>query len=354
MNIKFNDAVLLDGKPRLTKDGYLTASAKIARTGIQAYSGARLGKPELETVRLYRPEGEVFNDAAMGSIAHKPMTNDHPADDVTAKNWRELSIGIVGAEIARDGEYIRVPLTLMDAQAITDYENGKKELSLGYTSDLEWTSGVTKDGEEYDAIQRKIRVNHLALVDRARAGSQAKIGDGGGHKQPTKQQPTGDSKMGVKIIHDGITIEVSEQAAEVIAELNKRIAEAQADTDKTQAEIDAKDAEIKALKDAQLTPEKLTDAVNDRVALIADAKKLVDQEYKGTSAEVKKQALVALLGDSMQDKSEAYTDARFEVELERLAGTGDQQDDQNQGGNQQTQDADKNYRKKLTDAWRGK
>src|SRR5699024_4328772 len=224
----------------------------------------------------------------------------------------------------RDGEFIRVPLVLMDQAAIDDYEAGKNELSLGYKADIDWQSGVTPDGEHYDAVQRNIRVNHLALVDNARAGNEARIGDNGGHQQP-KLTGRGNDML-KKIMHDGITIEVSEQAAEVIAELNKRVAEANAaeadaksETEAKDAELAKRDAEIEALKDAQMTSEQLDDAINERVALVAQAKKLVDQEYKGSNADIKKQALTALVGDSIADKSEHYIDARFDLELEKLA-----------------------------------
>ena len=53
-------------------------------------------------------------------------------------------------------------------------KSGFKELSLGYNLDLDETPGVWQ-GEHYDAIQRNIRINHLALVREARAGDQARL-----------------------------------------------------------------------------------------------------------------------------------------------------------------------------------
>ena len=48
---------------------------------------------------------------------------------------------------------------------------------MGYTMDLDTTAGVTPSGEQYDAVQRKLRMNHLALVPRARGGSNLRMGD---------------------------------------------------------------------------------------------------------------------------------------------------------------------------------
>lgn len=357
MSIRFADSVELVKKPEKTSDGYLVASARVARSGIQIYTGAEMGRPDLDTVAVFRPEEEVFNDATMRTFAYRPMTNDHPESDVTADNWKKLAIGQVGGEVARDGEYIRVPLVLMDAAAIADYENGKRELSAGYSCDIEWTAGVTDTGERYDAIQRNIRNNHLALVDRGRAGSKARIGD-----KQTKTEVT--KTMGTrKITHDNLTIEVSEQAAEVIAELNRRIEEAalkaSEELEAVRAEVDAKDAliaerdtEIEKLKAAEMTPEKMADAVAKRVELETNARRLVDMELSGTDAEIKKAVLVELLGDSMKDKSEAYIDARFDAELDKLDDdAGRDTKHQRHGDSDQKRPT---YEQRLTDAWRRK
>ncbi|MBP1845913.1 hypothetical protein J2046_004187 [Rhizobium petrolearium] len=59
------DAVILDGLRR-TQDGYLVADARVARTGIQLYTGPEVdpenkhGFRDKAVVRVYRPEEEVF------------------------------------------------------------------------------------------------------------------------------------------------------------------------------------------------------------------------------------------------------------------------------------------------------
>jgi hypothetical protein len=168
-------------KVNVTADGYLTATPRVARTGIQLYLGSEVGVADKQVVRIYRPPEEVFNTDSMHTFAHKPMTDDHPPQPVTSKNWKQFSRGQVGDEVARDGEFIRVPMVLMDHGLVTKVQNGKAELSVGYTCDLEMTPGITADGQEYDGIQKNIRVNHIAVVDQGRAGKQARIGDGTGN-----------------------------------------------------------------------------------------------------------------------------------------------------------------------------
>lgn len=176
--IQLFDRVTVDAKDvRRTADGYLTATPRVARTGIQVYSGAEMGRPQMDRVLVYRPEDEVFHKDALASMTHRPMTNDHPPVQVTAANWKEHAVGQLGDSALRDGEFVRIPMVMMDSNAIKDFDSGKRELSFGYSCDVEWTEGVTKDGQTYDAIQRGIRGNHLALVDAARGGEKLRIGD---------------------------------------------------------------------------------------------------------------------------------------------------------------------------------
>jgi hypothetical protein len=175
-SLQFSDSVALSGT-RTTDDGYLVCEARIARIGVQIYTGAELGKPHLSTVRMLRPESEVFAADTMASFAHRPVTNDHPGEHVKAANWKRFAVGQTGEGAIRDGGYVRVPMVVMDAAAIEAVKLGKRELSAGYSAIIDWTPGTSSTGEAYDAVQRSIRGNHLALVDVARAGPECRIGN---------------------------------------------------------------------------------------------------------------------------------------------------------------------------------
>ena len=166
------------------RDGYLTCEARVARTGTQRYRGYELGMPDKEHVTLYRPPEEVFARDSMRSMANKPVTLTHPKQMVDSKNWGKVAKGFSGSEVVRDGEYVRVPLMLTDAAAIEAFERGhSRELSVGYTTDIDWTAGTTPDGKPYDGVQRAIRGNHHALVPVARGGDQLRFGDAGEESQ---------------------------------------------------------------------------------------------------------------------------------------------------------------------------
>ena len=175
--LHLNDRVTV-GKWRRTTDGFLVTNARVARSGIQVYAGAEVGRPEMDEVRVYRPELEVFSGPTLRSFAHRPVTNNHPDVPVTSDNWRKYAVGQTGDEVMRDGQFVRVPMVLMDAEVIRAVEDGKRELSQGYTCDLKWGPGTTDDGQPYDAVQTQIRGNHTAIVKAARGGSSLRLGDG--------------------------------------------------------------------------------------------------------------------------------------------------------------------------------
>lgn len=328
----FADRLTFDGKPRKTSDGYLVADARVARTGIQLYAGAEVGKPELATVRVYRPETEVFSRDSMASFAAAPVTIEHPAEAVTADNWRRLAVGEVGQDVVRDGEWIRVPLILKDAAAIRAVETGKREISMGYGAVLDFTPGQTPDGQQYDAVQRSVKINHLAIVDAARAGHEARIGDDGERRNAHPIEPIisdhrkqEDSRMAHTLIIDGLQVpNVSDEAKAAIEKLQGNIVALTATKDAAEKQVgeltvasQTKDGEIAALKkqveDAAITPAKLQVLADARAKVVADAKKIAPSIVTDgkTDAEIRKEAVLAKLGDAAKDMVDAAIEGAF-------------------------------------------
>ncbi len=332
--MQFFDTVSISGT-RKTDDGYLVADARVARSGIQEYSGfevdpdGSLGLRDKAVVRVYRPEDEVFSEGAMRSYAYRPVTNDHPSEAVTAENWKHLAVGQTGGEVGRDGEWIRVPMVLMDASMITAVENGKRQLSMGYTCTLDASSGVTPDGEEYDAVQRGMRMNHLAVVTAARAGASARIGDRTGKSPITSKED--DMSLKTVVLGDKAA-QVAEADVAVVEQFKADSAKAMKDAETAhqaaiaakEAEIAKKDAEIDALKGKVLDDAAVDKRVIARADLIAKAKMIdADVKTEGLSdAAIRKAVVEAKLGDAVKDKPEAYIDARFDILSEEAASAG--------------------------------
>ena len=326
----FTDVAPLTGARR-TRDGYLSAEIRSARVGIQQYAGHEIGRPDLPMVNVYRAPDEVFSADAMASMAHRPVVIDHPDEEVTADNWRDLAVGMTGDVVTKEGGYIRIPLALMDAAAIREVEAGKREVSWGYRCELVWGDGVTPDGEQYQARQVGIRANHLAVVTRGRAGSACRIGD----RETWGETPSINNVKGKKmadailrtITHDGVPVEVTDGAAAVIAKLENKLADgakALSDADAShKAAIAAKDEEIGTLKadlkkaqDSAPKPADLDKLVADRAALVTMVKAIdakIDVNGK-SDAELRKAAVVAKLGDELaKDASDAEIAGMFKA-----------------------------------------
>jgi hypothetical protein len=273
----------------ITPEGFLQAPATLARTGIQLYRAREFGldasgmDPD-RIVRLHRPHEEVFNPESMASFENKPVIMG-PHQTVTADNWSKIAIGDVHGIHCNGSLLGAQQMVIRDKAAIDDIQNGKKFLSNGYTFDLDLTPGTTGDGEAYDGVQRNIRGNHVAIVDSPRGGSACRIADS--DEVPNKE------KLMKKITINGVPVEVGDSEAGIIETL---IAERDAarnqqpsitlkvgDSSKTVTgseaiikELQAKDSEIAELRKQIPTEEQLAQRVNQRVAVIGDASRLVE------------------------------------------------------------------------------
>lgn len=151
--------------------GALRVPARLTRTGVFTYRN-----PDGTPRREYRPPEAVFAPASLEALRGATVTDLHPkhsrgVDRVDAENWRELAIGHVGDDVRQVGEFVEASIVIADARAIQRIDARERtEVSVGYQVDLERTPGTTPSGEAYDAIQRNIRPNHVAIVPRGRAG----------------------------------------------------------------------------------------------------------------------------------------------------------------------------------------
>jgi uncharacterized protein len=171
VNVTRFDQGNVKGEAVLTDEGYIRAHAVVTRTGILKY----LNSDGTIRSELRHPD-DVWLADSIQTMELIPITNGHPSEKlVTAENAKRLAIGYTGETIKKDGDFILSNLVITDksgVEAVTTHN--KRGLSLGYTVDLEMQPGTYK-GEKYDARQRNIRYNHLAIVDKARAGDEAKI-----------------------------------------------------------------------------------------------------------------------------------------------------------------------------------
>lgn len=315
------------GKFPRTGAGAVRIPATISRTGVQHY-------PEDGLVE-YRPDSEVFAAESLASLASVPVTLGHPPTGVSPANAREHTIGHVTdappeARVKVDGsaeQWLRTTLIVGDGAALARIEEGDVlEVSCGYSCELDMTPGVhPATGEKYDAIQRNIRFNHVAVLaadQKARAGADAKL-----------RLDSKDPKNMKKIVIDGVELEYgsAEHFAHVAKAHQAALDAAKAREDALQAKLDALQAKHDAEKlradsaVAATAAEKIDAAVEARMALFARAARLLPAEYdtKGKSdSQVRADAVTQALGaDKVAGKSPAYLDAMFDILADAAAPT---------------------------------
>lgn len=202
------------GRAQRTGAGAARMPATIARTGVQIYTDSQ-GR----TIREYRPPETVFAADSLATLGSIPVTVGHPPQGVTPQNHRQVSVGHVSdAPPARRAEgpveWVDATVVVSDADALRKVDAGElTEVSMGYLADVVPEQGVAPDGQHYDAVQKNIRFNHLALLQdgHARAGSGARLRLDG-NQEPTmtvrhddNSTPAQTPKLIVKV--DGIDVE---------------------------------------------------------------------------------------------------------------------------------------------------
>lgn len=323
----FADHLTLDA-PRPMQGGFVAYRAKAARTGVYQYGGSEVdpdnkhGLRDTAVVHVLRDERTVFDQKAVHSFIGKPITDDHPNVAVTSDNHRQLARGTVMGAM-REGDYLAFDLLLTDAEAIRKVGGGKRELSNGYSAELEFGDFTAADGTKCQARQTSISGNHVALVDRGRAGPECAIKDGFAlcDSLPSHIFDSLKEKPVKKITLDGLQVDLSDAdaVAAAISKLQDKastaetaLATAQTAHDKALA---AKDKEIDDLKSKVVDQSKIDALADEKAAVVADAKaiagaKLGDTKGK-TVSEVRRMALDAA-GIVTTDKSDDYVEARFD------------------------------------------
>ena len=334
-----------------TDEGYLRVKARIARTGIQSYTDANGG------IRLeYRPEEEVAANAALDSFREKCVTKEHPPVLLDASNTKDYAIGFTSADVSYSEGFVESTLTVTDKETIDEIMRGNvREVSCGYKVDYSPEPGITSDGQHYDGIQKNIRGNHVAIVNRARGGAQVRLmldsADAAVNDLITHSQG---AVMSANIAFDGVSFEADPALAAAIsaerddakgsyADMKRQYEDAMAEASKMKEEMDAMEKEMKgkcdsaegradalseenaALKsDLEAAKQVNVDSiVEERIALIDKARPSLDSafDFTGKSVrEIMEASIKAVRGDAnLSDRSDDYVTAMFDTLAETAA-----------------------------------
>jgi hypothetical protein len=164
-----------------TNGWYEIKDNPLSKVGVFPYSGASIGAPNPgEIYNVYRPEEELASYEALESFKLVPFINDHvmlgaSTEGLTPAEQKGVE-GIIGESVYYKDGILYGNIKVFSENLAELIEAGKKELSAGYRCVYEMVSGVW-NGIKYDAIQRNIRGNHLALVDQGRMGKEVSVLD---------------------------------------------------------------------------------------------------------------------------------------------------------------------------------
>lgn len=304
------------GKIVKTDEGYLRGEAIVTRCGVFKY----LNQDGTIRREARLPE-YAFKKESLDSLKMIPVTNNHPTVLVDATNAKDLSIGTTGETINIDGENILTTVTINVQDAINEIENNNKvELSLGYTLDLIEQKGVY-NGQEYDCIQTNIKYNHLAVVERGRAGVSRLNFDSFECGMIVDENITHEREnMAYKINIDNVDVEVDEAVKKAYDSLNARLDSATAETESLKAKLDETEEQLKKAKEIN-SDSAISEKAKARVELIAKAGKVVniDGLYDLSDRDIKLSVIKSRYDSlDLADKSDDYVSARFDAICEAL------------------------------------
>ncbi|MEL6263868.1 MAG: DUF2213 domain-containing protein [Cyanobacteria bacterium J06607_13] len=177
MAIRFDSGKVLN--PHLTDDGILLCDAVFARDGVLEYKA-----PGGKVRREFRPPEE--NQKAIAEFGLSSVTLEHPSGLIGQSNGDRLRKGISLQTpeylvVPGKGGFVKGQIAVMSKDAQEAVKRGDaSELSAGYKCRVEekpgaWLNPETGREERYDAIQRDIRVNHIALTRQGRAGPSVRV-----------------------------------------------------------------------------------------------------------------------------------------------------------------------------------
>lgn len=290
-------------KAKRADNGHIYDTPVITRTGIFLYRN-----PDGTSRRELRLPEEVFRADSLASLRGIPVTDGHVG--TAGANNAHANIGTVLDAGRQDGGNLIADIVIHNPAAV---DAGNKDLSCGYVCDLDETAGEWQ-GQPYDAVQRNIVYNHLAVVPKGRAGNARLNLDAADFTDP---QPEKGKPMKKIRLDNGIEYDVP---PEVAAEHDKLKAEKHsAQTAQAQAEAERDDAKAKlaqAEKAAETAQAEAMTAARERVKLEQTAAEHgVEVKADAADRDIKIAVVQKLRQDGadLGGKPDAYVQAAFDL-----------------------------------------
>lgn len=156
---------------------WLIKDNPITKAGVFPYLGKQID-PSLEPDKIYqvyRPQEEIKKAADTFKLV--PLVDNHTmlGPDFTPAEQKGVH-GVLGEDIKEKDGTLYADVKIFSEQLKKEIQDGKKELSLGYFCKYDLTPGQY-NGMHYDAVQRDLKGNHIALVANGRMGHDVRVMD---------------------------------------------------------------------------------------------------------------------------------------------------------------------------------
>lgn len=178
-------AIAQDKKEIDTNGWFEVKDNPLSKEGVFHYRGAQITLPDgskppdlNQLYPVYRPAEEL--EASIDTFKLIPWVDEHTmlgGEDMGMTPAEKKGVsGVVGEDVYFKDGVLFGNIKVFSEKFARQIENGKKELSLGYRCSYEYSPG-TWSGQHYDYIQRDLKGNHLALVDKGRMGADVRVMD---------------------------------------------------------------------------------------------------------------------------------------------------------------------------------
>ncbi|MCM0627408.1 DUF2213 domain-containing protein [Lysinibacillus sp. OL1_EC] len=311
-----------------TPEGYLTVNVPITRPGVFPYQ-RQDGTVQMEA----KLPDEIFSDRTIRSARSKPVTDGHPNEPVTIDNYQAYAKGMSHTDSRVEDFKLYISLTVTDKALIEKIHQGYNEISIGFLSDVVAESG-TYNGDQYEYVQRNVEINHIAIVEKGRAGPEVAIRADSDAWQIDEKEG-GNTEM-AKIKIEGTEYEVDPAVKAHIDALKAKeeTAKAKGDSlDTLQGRYDALEVKLQNTeqdlanaKAKQLSEDEFDKKVEERVGLISTAKPLLGDsfDFTGKSEREIKEAVISTTKQDFKGdgKSDDYINAFFDATVEQVQSNG--------------------------------
>jgi hypothetical protein len=366
-----------------TDEGFMTATANIARVGIQEYLGHELGKKGDNNVyRVLRPV-EVVKDSVK-SFVNKSITVGHQGL-ITIKNAHKLAKGFVRDAWFEDSTgWIKADECINHPDGIDAFNDGYRWHSCGYRADINWESGEWIDelgvmGEpgqsyQYDASFVKIKGNHNALVKDPRAGDNATFDEGININQDSSGVSM-TKKYEIRLPDNAVLMLDGENAADIskaftelqsktekldkaLLDSNSKIQELESKVKTLESEKDTLSGQLEGLKTVNDSKPETSNERAEWFAVYDSVRGLIkDEPFTKTIEDLKIAGIKSVNPNVVLDgKSAEFISGMFESVKDRLAGKSvppskETLNDSAPADSDPMATADKTYREAVEKAW---